>query len=65
MPAEERKWVIESYGHEFTWVPPALRTLPDRSVALAGGAMGECLADMESVLDHLGIKFNRLSGVVF
>jgi hypothetical protein len=61
--SEDREFVIESSGHDWTWVPPELREmkglLQSSHITLGGGYDGECLADMESVLLHLEIPFIR------
>ena len=56
---EELDYLIDSLGHEFTWIPPYLRNYNIREVDLGGGCDGECLTDMESVLSHLNIDYNR------
>ena len=65
---DEAKWVIDSIGHEFTWVPPELRNGRFKSndfIVLGGGAEWECLADMVSVLDYQDIEYKKLSQIVF
>ena len=61
----ERRFVIPSLGHDWTWVPPELRALPKRAVCLGGGSCQECLLDMESVLEHLRIPYRKLKGIVY
>lgn len=58
----ELEHVIESIGHEYTWIPPELRERASRlkncHVTLGGGYHAECLADMVAVLNHLDIPFD-------
>ena len=65
----EREWVIESlYSlHEWTWVPTELRNglLDSYNVYLGGGCSGECLADMEAVLEHLDVPFKKVYGYIY
>lgn len=60
---EELPFLIESSGHDWTWVPPELRQWASRlrasKVYLGGGCDSECLADMESVLRHLQVDYER------
>lgn len=62
-----RQWLIESYGHEWTWVPPEFRNgfFNGYNVYLGGGYSAECLADMEAVLDHLEIPFTKVHGYTY
>jgi len=68
---EEMQHLIESNGHEWTWIPHALRDevavlrLQNADVFLAGGADGECLADFETVMDSLEIDYTMLPCFVF
>lgn len=57
----EECWTIPSNGHEATWVPPELRNgrLVGTEVFIGGGYDGECLADLEAVLDHLNVPYQR------
>lgn len=67
-PEEEKEWVIKSpySDHNFTWVPEELRNWDrDRKVILVGGCVGSCLADMEAVLEHVGIDYDIDSAGVF
>ena len=65
----EREWVIESpYSlHEHTWVPTEFRNgfFDGYDVYLGGGYSAECLADMEAVLNHLGIAYEKVRGYVY
>lgn len=63
----EVKYVIESCGHEYTWIPPYLRDVnwKNDTVLLGGGCDGECLADMESVLSHLEIDYKRCNDLIY
>lgn len=60
---EELPWLIESSGHEYTWVPPELRDLarllrsPGVCVTVGGGHEYECMEDFLCVLDHLEIEY--------
>lgn len=66
---DEKEWVIDSIGHEFTWVPPELRNgefkRPNDYIVLGGGAEWECLADMVSVLDYQDIEYRKLTQIIF
>ncbi len=66
---DEIPWVISDGNliHEHTWVPVKLRDgrLNNAQVFLGGGCDGECLADMEAVLDRLGVKFRRMPGYIY
>ena len=64
---EERKFLILSSGHEYTWIPPELRSFDwdNVEISLGGGCDGECLADMESILDELGVDYNFLYEMVY
>ena len=64
---EEKKWVIESSGHDFTWIPPELRTMnfSNVNVFIGGGSEAECLADFESVLESIGVAFTKINGYVY
>jgi hypothetical protein len=64
-PPHERRFVIPSYGHDWTWIPPELRALPKEAVCLGGGSCQECLLDMESVLEALHIPYRKLAGIVY
>lgn len=68
-PKQEQQFVIESKGHEYTWIPPFLRDaqywLKSAKVTLGGGCEAECLADMESVLDYLNIPFQKQRKFVY
>lgn len=65
----ESNWIIESNGHDYTWVPNELRTiLPDiknMEIFVGGGYESECLADWECVLNHLDITYKKLKGLVY
>ena len=68
---DELPWVIESSGHEYTWVPPELRDLarllrnPNVSVTVGGGHEYECMADFLCVLDHLEINYQVDNDLVY
>ena len=68
---KELPWLIESAGHEYTWVPPELRNLarllrlPDVSVTVGGGVDGECLTDFCCVLDHLEVEYQVDRAIVY
>lgn len=64
---KELKWVIDSKGHDYTWIPPELRKndIENANIFLGGGYDGECLADMECILDYLGIKYQRVPGYIY
>ncbi len=65
---EELPYVIESSGHDYTWIPPFLR---DSSlwngvdITLGGGCDSECLQDMVCVLNHQQIAFNKVRNLVY
>lgn len=64
---EELEYLIESSGHEYTWIPPELRDNPFKNdkVYLGGGCDGECLADMESVLSFVNVDFDKRNELVY
>lgn len=66
---EEAPWVISDPNliHEHTWVPVKLRDgrLNNAEVFLGGGCDGECLADMEAVLERLAVPFRRVPGYIY
>jgi hypothetical protein len=62
---DERRFLIESSGHEWTWIPPELRSSRFRDVRLGGGCNGECLTDMECVLRHQKIRYRLLPSIVY
>ena len=67
---EEQEWVIEShgsFGHQWTWIPPELRSMnfSNCNVFIGGGAEKECLADFELVLDNLKVAYTKIKGYVF
>ena len=63
-PPEEQEYLICSLGHEWTWIPPFLRSWKN-PVMLGGGCEGECLADMESILFHQKILFQRKISFIY
>jgi hypothetical protein len=64
---EEADWIIESWGHEKTWVPPEFRNggSANTEVFLGGGYDGECLADFQAVLEHVGIPYTLVREMVY
>lgn len=68
---DEQEWVLDASGqsyHEYTWVHPEMRDpafFEGYEVFLAGGCSGECLADMEVVLDHLEISYIREENAIY
>lgn len=68
---EEADWVIDAYfsTHDWTWVPYELRDerlyFQHAKVFVGGGGDNECLGDWESVLDYMGIEFERIEGLIF
>lgn len=66
---EEAPWVIsdEALIHQHTWVPTKLRDgrLKNAEVYLGGGCDGECLADMEAVLERMGVAYQRVPGYIY
>lgn len=63
---DEKQFVIPSNGHEWTWIPKEIRTKPDLGkITVIGGAVNECLADWESVLDHLNYSYERNGNLVW
>ena len=64
---EEADWIIDSWGHEKTWIPPELRNgrFTNTEVFLGGGSDGECLADFEAVLEHLEIPYTLVREMVY
>lgn len=56
----ERNYVIESQSiHEWTWIPPELRNLPDDvEFLVCGGCEDECLLDFTSILDYYEIQYS-------
>lgn len=63
----EEEWVIPSSGHEFTWIPPEFRNgfLDNTKIFLGGGADGECLTDMESIMSYMKIPYQRVEGYIY
>lgn len=66
---DELQHIIESSGHEYTWVPPELRDsaewLRHTDITIGGGYDGECLTDMECVLRHLEIPYKRRRDFIY
>jgi hypothetical protein len=69
-PSEE-PWLIEASHkslHEYTWIPPELRDSTfahNANIFIGGGCDGECLADFEVVLEHLGVDYTRVEGYIY
>lgn len=63
----EREWLIESSGHEWTWIPPEFRDglFNGYNVYLGGGLDGECLTDMECVLHRLSVPYKKVYGYTY
>ena len=63
------RWVIESSGHDYTWCPPEIREnvayYKEHDIFVGGGYEYECLADFESVLDHLDIDYELVDDMVY
>ena len=67
-PIEDGCWVIGSYGHEWTWIPPEFRNHNDwkhHHIKVGGGWDGECLEDFRCVLRHVGIEFQNDPCVIY
>ena len=64
---DESTWVIPANGHEWTWVPPELRTdhWNKHEISVGGGGMGECLQDFIDVLDHVEIDHRVVNGYCY
>ncbi len=62
-------WIIPSNGHEWTWVPLKLREpgfwRPFDRILLGGGCNGSCLMDMEEILEHLDIAYDKVREIVY
>lgn len=67
--AEENNWVIQSHGHDWTWVPNFLRDsihyFKAANIFVGGGGRGACLADWESVLWYLNIPYTSIDGLIY
>jgi hypothetical protein len=65
----DNDWVIESDGHEWTWIPTEIRDeliyFQNAEVYIGGGCDGECLADWETVLSHMDIDHTRIEGLIY
>lgn len=65
----EGKYVIESYGHEYTYIPPQLRAmLPELRQArifIGGGYASECLEDWRAVLMACDLEFTEIRGLIY
>lgn len=50
---------------DWTWVHPRLRELAESkpTILLGGGCIGECLLNMETCLNYLGIKYRSPRGM--
>lgn len=61
------EWVIESDGHEATWVPVEIREPKWRNyyITVAGGCRGECLSDWLSVLQHMNLRYKMPESYVY
>ena len=68
-PEEEQKWVIPSYGHEWTWIPNWLRDEIDyyknANLFVGGGYSGSCLEDWEVVLANMSLYYERVEGLIY
>lgn len=68
---DELPWLIDAShksAHEYTWVPPEFRCpsfFHDTNIFVGGGCDGECLADLEVVLEHLGLDYTRVEGYIY
>ena len=65
---KERKWLIQSSGHEYTWIPPIFRNKNEwrkTHIYLGGGYESECLADMKSILDKQRIKYLKCHRIIY
>lgn len=60
-------FLIESSGHEWTWVPPEARKFPWKKyeVTICGGCDSECLQDWRAVLSHLSVEYSELRQCVY
>lgn len=61
---EDNNWIIESRGHEYTWIPPEFRNTEwlkqYEHIYVTGGARHECLDDFLVVLEYLDIDYTVL-----
>jgi len=68
-PEKERKWVIPSQGHEWTWIPNWLRDEIDyyknANLFVGGGFDGSCLEDWEVVLASMDLYYERVEGLIY
>ncbi len=70
-PHPERRWVIPNpnspWGNTWTWVPPQFRNgfLSQYKIFLGGGYKGECLSDMETILQFLNVTYQIINGYVY
>ena len=64
---DEKSWVIQSYGHEYTWIPPELRTsrFDYANIFVGGGYESECLEDFVNILDHLNLKYEKVRELIY
>ena len=64
---DEQSWVIPALGHEYTWIPPELRTdrFQNDNVFIGGGCESECLQDWSDILDYLRIRHEKIRGYVY
>ena len=69
---KERPFVIPSYGHEYTWVPPSFRQGGDlwrlcrgNDVVIGGGIDGECLEDFRAILRWGFLNFRDERTIIF
>lgn len=66
---DEKKWVIEANGHDYTWVPPEIReqqeSLKRMKVYVGGGSYHECMRDWLDVLEHCGINYKVIDGYCY
>lgn len=65
----DKKFIIHSKSdaHEYTWIPPEFRNgfFRGKNVCLGGGYHSKCLADMESVLEHLNVSYKKLNHIIY
>lgn len=57
---DEKQFVINANGHEYTWIPEILRDPSywlNHEIHLGGGSLHECLQDMRDILEYQNIPY--------
>ena len=64
----DENWIIESSGHECTWIPQELRNKQkwmNYDIAVGGGSRWECLQDWLCILDFMEIAYKVVDGYCY